>query len=100
MWLLQELQELALDENCILVDDTDRALGWSSKRDCHRVGPDGKIKLHRAFSVFLFNSDGHMLLQRRSEHKVIEFRFYSNINQWNHCSNLFAIKIEQITPLS
>lgn len=66
-----KLQELALEENCILVDESDRVLGNASKRDCHRVDPDGNIRLHRAFSVFLFNSRGEMLLQRRSTHKVI-----------------------------
>lgn len=66
----QQLQEAALEENCILVDEHDRSIGYGSKRDCHRVGPDGQIKLHRAFSVFLFNSAGDMLLQKRSSHKV------------------------------
>lgn len=64
------LQQVALDENCILVDESDRPLGATSKRDCHRVGPDGNIKLHRAFSVFLFNSQGDMLIQRRTACKV------------------------------
>lgn len=66
----QLLQEAALEENCILVDVNDHPLGYGSKRDCHRVNPDGGIKLHRAFSVFLFNSDGDMLVQKRSSHKV------------------------------
>ena len=66
-----KLQEIALDEeNCILVDSNDKKTGYSSKRDCHKVV--GKtIKLHRAFSVFLFNKDGDMLIQKRSNHKVI-----------------------------
>ena len=64
------LQEIALDdENCILVDQNDRKIGSSSKKDCHKVIRD-EIKLHRAFSVFLFNKDGDMLIQRRSNHKV------------------------------
>lgn len=65
-----EKQELFLDrENCILVDENDNNLGSASKRDCHKVvGND--IKLHRAFSVFLFNKSGDMLLQKRSSHKV------------------------------
>lgn len=66
----KNLQEIALDENCILVDELDRPLGQSTKRDCHRVGPDGDIKLHRAFSVFLFNSNGDMLIQKRASQKV------------------------------
>lgn len=66
----KNLQEAALSENCILVDEFDRVIGQSTKRDCHRVNPDGHIKLHRAFSVFLFNAKGDMLIQKRSDHKV------------------------------
>jgi isopentenyldiphosphate isomerase len=68
--LESEKQELFLDkENCILVDENDKNVGFASKRDCHKVhGND--IKLHRAFSVFLFNKQGDMLLQKRSNHKV------------------------------
>uniref|UniRef100_A0A8D8FLR2 isopentenyl-diphosphate Delta-isomerase n=1 Tax=Culex pipiens TaxID=7175 RepID=A0A8D8FLR2_CULPI len=73
-----KLQELALEENCILVDESDRVLGNASKRDCHRVDPDGNIRLHRAFSVFLFNSRGEMLLQRRSTHKITFPDCYTN----------------------
>jgi hypothetical protein len=65
-----EKQELFLDkENCILVDENDKKIGFASKRDCHKVD-DNQIRLHRAFSVFLFNKDGDMLLQKRSNHKV------------------------------
>lgn len=73
-----KLQELALEENCILVDEADRVLGNASKRDCHRVDPNGNIRLHRAFSVFLFNSRGEMLLQRRSTHKITFPDCYTN----------------------
>lgn len=66
----KNLQETALAENCILVDEFDRAIGQSTKRDCHRVDENGHIKLHRAFSVFLFNTNGDMLIQKRSSHKV------------------------------
>ena len=56
-------------ENCILVDSNDKAIGSASKKDCHKVEGEN-IKLHRAFSVFLFNKSGDMLLQKRSSHKV------------------------------
>lgn len=69
----KQLQEVALKENCILVDMNDRPVGMASKKDCHRVSLDGHVKLHRAFSVFLFNSNGDMLIQRRSKHKVQTF---------------------------
>lgn len=66
----QKSQEVSLRENCILVDPNDKPTGHASKRDCHRVGDNGKLLLHRAFSVFLFNTRGEMLVQRRSSHKV------------------------------
>lgn len=56
-------------ENCILVDSNDKAIGAASKKDCHKVEGDS-IRLHRAFSVFLFNKSGEMLLQKRSAAKV------------------------------
>ncbi|XP_012256442.2 isopentenyl-diphosphate Delta-isomerase 1 [Athalia rosae] len=72
------LQEAALEERCILVDDQDRPLGEASKRDCHRVTQDGSIPLHRAFSVFLFNREGDLLLQKRSANKVTFPSHYTN----------------------
>lgn len=67
----QKSQEVSLRENCILVDENDQTTGHASKRDCHRVGDNGELLLHRAFSVFLFNTKGEMLVQRRSSHKVL-----------------------------
>lgn len=64
------LQEAALEERCILVNEFDKPIGNASKRDCHRITNDGTIPLHRAFSVFLFNQDGDLLLQKRSPWKV------------------------------
>uniref|UniRef100_A0A182QBL0 isopentenyl-diphosphate Delta-isomerase n=1 Tax=Anopheles farauti TaxID=69004 RepID=A0A182QBL0_9DIPT len=73
-----KLQELALEEKCILVDENDRYTGSASKRDCHRVDPEGNIRLHRAFSVFLFNRAGDMLLQRRAPQKITFPDCYTN----------------------
>ncbi|MDX1498287.1 MAG: isopentenyl-diphosphate Delta-isomerase [Woeseiaceae bacterium] len=61
-------------EQLILVDSDDREIGTLPKRDCH-VG-DGI--LHRAFSVFLFNHDGEVLLQRRSAEKPLWPLYWSN----------------------
>jgi len=58
----------------ILVDDQDEAIGFASKHDCHM----GDGQLHRAFSVFLFNSDGELLLQQRSEEKPLWPGYWSN----------------------
>ncbi len=51
-------------EEVILVDRHDAPLGFMEKMEAHRGA-----HLHRAFSVFLFDAQGRMLLQRRSEGK-------------------------------
>ncbi|XP_049784626.1 isopentenyl-diphosphate Delta-isomerase 1 [Schistocerca cancellata] len=67
---LNHVQERALEDKCILVDNSDRMVGSATKRDCHLVGKDGNLLLHRAFSVFIFNSNKELLLQKRSSHKI------------------------------
>jgi len=46
-------------EELILVDRDDTEIGYLSKARCH----DGEGVLHRAFSLFLFNEAGKLLLQ-------------------------------------
>lgn len=48
----------------ILVNDRDDVLGTMEKMEAHRKG-----LLHRAFSVFIFNPSGEMLLQQRAMEK-------------------------------
>ncbi len=62
------------DEELILVDENDRETGFASKAECH----DGDGKLHRAFSVFLFNETGELLLQQRSASKRLWGGYWSN----------------------
>ena len=45
-----------------------------SKADCH----DGHGVLHRAFSVFLFNKKGHLLLQQRASGKRLWPLYWAN----------------------
>lgn len=52
--------EPASDE-LILVDEQDRPVGFAEKLSAHQNGG----RLHRAFSVFIFDSTGRMLLQKR-----------------------------------
>lgn len=70
-------QEKAMKEKCFLVDTNDKIIGSATKKDCHRVTENEDIPLHRAFSVFLFNTRGDLLLQKRSEYKVSYFIIYS-----------------------
>ena len=59
-----------LSEECILVDENDKVIGSDSKKNCHLNVNIEAGKLHRAFSVFLFNSEGKLLLQQRSKAKI------------------------------
>lgn len=72
---IDPVQEISLNERCFLVDENDMIIGNASKKDCHLVNKDGNILLHRAFSVFLFNKKGDLLLQKRSPQKVSLFLF-------------------------
>jgi isopentenyl-diphosphate delta-isomerase len=45
----------------ILVDEDDAPIGESEKMEAHQLG-----LMHRAFSVFIFNKAGEMLLQQRA----------------------------------
>jgi len=62
------------DEKLILVDENDRELGELSKAACH----DADGVLHRAFSAFLFNAAGELLLQQRASSKRLWPGFWSN----------------------
>ncbi len=61
-------------EALILVDADDQPIGEASKGEAH----DGDGILHRAFSVFLFNSKGELLLQQRAPAKRLWGGFWSN----------------------
>jgi isopentenyl-diphosphate delta-isomerase len=61
-------------EELILVDALDRVLGHASKAACH----DGDGVLHRAFSLFVFNPAGALLLQQRSAGKRLWPSYWAN----------------------
>lgn len=62
------------NEKLILVDENDNILGYKSKIECHT----GYGILHRAFSIFIFNDKNQLLLQKRSNHKLLWPLFWSN----------------------
>jgi isopentenyl-diphosphate delta-isomerase len=57
----------------ILVDKNDREIGYEEKMKPHLGG-----RLHRAFSIFVFNSDGKMLLQQRAKSKYHSGGLWTN----------------------
>jgi isopentenyl-diphosphate delta-isomerase len=60
-------------EHVVLVDQQDREIGTEEKLAAHRRGV-----LHRAFSVFVFDGKGRLLLQRRAAGKYHSAGLWSN----------------------
>lgn len=61
-------------ERVILVDDNDCPIGTEDKLRAHQDGG----RLHRAFSVFIYDRDGRMLLQKRAAGKYHFAGLWSN----------------------
>ena len=62
------------NEALIIVDAQDQILGHATKAELHQ----GAGTLHRAFSIFLFNDAGEVLLQQRSADKPLWPGYWSN----------------------
>jgi isopentenyl-diphosphate delta-isomerase len=60
-------------EQVILVNEQDEVVGQMEKMEAHLKGI-----LHRAFSVFIFNSKGEMLLQQRALDKYHSAGLWTN----------------------
>lgn len=71
-------QVAQFDDKCILVDSNDNQLGSVTKKECHLLENINKGMLHRAFSVFLFDSNKRLLLQQRSLRKITYPNHWSN----------------------
>ena len=61
------------DERLILVDERNRATGTGGKLAVHRAG-----LLHRAFSIFIVDAQGRILLQKRSRAKYHSGGLWAN----------------------
>ncbi|MBS1920220.1 MAG: isopentenyl-diphosphate Delta-isomerase [Bacteroidetes bacterium] len=60
-------------QQVILVNEINEPIGFAGKMQSHREG-----LLHRAFSVFIFNSKGDMLLQQRAKNKYHSAGLWTN----------------------
>jgi isopentenyl-diphosphate delta-isomerase len=69
-------------ENVLLVDTYDNVIGEMEKMEAHK-----KAKLHRAVSVFIFNSDKQLLLQRRALSKYHSAGLWTNTACTHPCAN-------------
>jgi len=66
------MPEIKKKEYVILVDKNNKPIGREEKMQAHK-----DAKLHRAFSLFVFNEEGELLLQRRAKTKY-------------HCGGMWA----------
>ncbi len=62
-----------MSKNVILVDENNCAIGEMEKLEAHVNG-----KLHRAFSIFIFNAKGELLLQQRDDKKYHSGGLWTN----------------------
>jgi isopentenyl-diphosphate delta-isomerase len=62
-----------MEQQVILVNEKDEPVGIAEKMEAHQKG-----LLHRAFSVFVFNEKGEMLLQQRAKHKYHSGALWTN----------------------
>ena len=61
-----EVQSEMMAEMCLIVDKDDNVIGSDTKHSCHW----GSGIRHRAFSVLVFDSQGRLLIQKRSVEKI------------------------------
>jgi len=66
-------ENATLIDEVILVDEQDREIGTMEKLEAHRKG-----LLHRAFSIFVFNSRMKLLLQKRADSKYHSDGLWTN----------------------
>jgi hypothetical protein len=72
------------DDDVVLVDPSDRETGRLPKLEAHRRG-----LLHRAVSVFVFDRDGRVLLQRRAAGKYHSAGMWSKMG-WSSVRTVIA----------
>lgn len=59
-----------MNENCIIVNFNDIPIAKATKKTCHLLDNLNKGLLHRAFSCFIFDDMGKLLLQKRAKEKI------------------------------
>ncbi|OBA22221.1 Isopentenyldiphosphate isomerase [Metschnikowia bicuspidata var. bicuspidata NRRL YB-4993] len=73
-----EEQIRLMEELCIVLDYEDHPIGAGTKKLCHLMSNINRGLLHRAFSVFLFNEDGKLMLQQRADEKITFPNMWTN----------------------
>jgi len=77
-----------MNQELILVDENDHVVGFGEKMTVHR-----NADLHRAFSIFIINSNDELLLQKRAPGKYHSGGLWSN----TCCSHPIKEEDQEIT---
>jgi len=90
-------EDIMYKDECIIVNEYDEIIGHDNKYNAHKfcpnISPNGL--LHRAFSVFLFNNEGKLLLQQRAKEKIT----FPNVWTNTCCSHpLYCSEEIDLTP--
>ncbi|ORY97280.1 isopentenyl-diphosphate delta-isomerase [Syncephalastrum racemosum] len=86
-----EEQVRLMGEMCIVIDENDKRIGADSKKTCHLMENINKGLLHRAFSVFLFDSQNRLLLQQRASEKITFPDMWTNTCCSHPLSNMLEL---------
>jgi geranylgeranyl diphosphate synthase type I len=65
---------MIMSERLLVVDKNDEIIRLDTRENCH----SGNGILHRAFSIYIFNNNGQLLIQRRSKFKKLWPLYWSN----------------------
>lgn len=78
--------------NLVIVDNSDNIIGTMKALKAHH---SSTLTLHRAFSVFLFSTEGKLLLQKRSTKKLVYPGLWTN----TCCSHPFISELSFKDPV-
>lgn len=90
-----EEQIKLMNENCIVLDYNDQIVGTATKKICHLHDNVKRGLLHRAFSCFIFDPQGRLLLQKRAQEKITFPMLWTN----TCCSHPLSIDDEIGDPI-
>ena len=90
-------KDMMLKDMLITTTASDAVLGPASKYDAHGFGPSSpRGRVHRAFSVFLFDGESRMLITKRAATKITFPEVWTNAC----CSHqIYGQKVREGRPI-
>lgn len=86
--------DFMVKDNCIVVNEDDIMIGNKTKKECHIFTDEQSGILHRAFSVFLFDEQNRLLLQKRAATKFTFPETWTNTCCSHPLTGLFPSEVD------